>query len=125
MSIPEGCIASEGWSEVPNVSASLSDEAYAIWQAHEGKRSPWVSKLIEEGDSIMKKAESLDVRVGYLMGLLSSLMTEVRLANQGLKAEEYAERTLILLGQCLDALDGTVHYYYHTTDMIQDQLEMS
>lgn len=107
---------------MPNVSASLSDEAYAIWKDHEGKRSPWVSRLIVEGDQILKKNQALDVRVGYLMGLLSSAMTEIRLAKQGVKAEDYPERTLILLGQCLDVLDGTVHYYYHTTGMVKDEL---
>lgn len=110
---------------MPNVSASLSDEAYAIWQAHEGKRSPWVSKLIEEGDQIMARKEALSVRVGYLMGLLSSMMTELRLAKQGVKAEEYPERTLLLLGQCLEALEGTVHFHYHTQGMVDDQLDMS
>jgi len=107
---------------VPNVSASLSDEAYAIWKDHEGKRSPWVSKLIVEGDEIMQKKEALDVRVGYLLGLLSSAMTEIRLSKQGVEPQDYPERTLLLLEQCLDALDGTVHYYYHTTGMVKDEL---
>jgi len=98
---------------VPNVSASLSDEAYRVWMAHQGKKSPWVSKLIIEGETILAKNEALEIRVGYLMGLLSSMMTELKLSKQGVNEEEWAERTLLLLDQCMDALDGTVHYHYH------------
>ena len=112
---------------MPNVSASLSDEAYRVWMAHQGKKSPWVSKLIIEGETILAKNEALEIRVGYLMGLLSSMMTELKLSKQGVNEEEWAERTLLLLDQCMDALDGTVHMWTSCrsiVDVLTDSLEL-
>ena len=55
---------------MPNVSASLSDEAYAIWKAKEGKKSPWISELIVKGDLILLESEAKSLRIAHLQHLL-------------------------------------------------------
>lgn len=71
---------------MPNVSASLSDDAYRIWTAKEGKKSPWISKLIVQGDLILMESEAKSLRIAHLQGLISKIVLDLDLARGGVGA---------------------------------------
>lgn len=97
---------------MPNVSASLSDEAYRIWTEHEGKKSPWISELIEKGDSIMRLNMGLRAKVGHLQSLLAEAMTQLRTSRQGLTEEEWERNWILLWNQVGESLEGSIHRYH-------------
>lgn len=68
---------------MPNVSASLSDEAYAIWQSWEGKKSPRISSLIVKGDIILLESEAKSLRIAHLQHLLSQVCLDLDIARGG------------------------------------------
>ena len=97
---------------MPNVSASLSDEAYRLWTEHEGKKSPWISELIVKGDSIMKLNIAFRAKVGHLQALLAEAMQQLRSARQGLSDEEWERNWVLLWNQVGEALEGSIHRYH-------------
>lgn len=59
----------------------------------------------------MAKNEALDLRVNHLLGLLSNCMWELQLSKQGVSDEEWSERCVLIWNQCLEALEGTIHFH--------------
>ena len=95
---------------MPNVSASLSDEAYAIWKAKEGKKSPWISQLIVKGDVILLESEAKSLRIAHLQHLLSKIVLDLNLARGG--SEHYwTKDKRLLFNECLSQLEGTIHRF--------------
>lgn len=98
---------------MPNVSASLSDEAYEAWKAYPGKKSPWISELITESGTLVMKNEALNTRVGYLQGVISSMLTQLYLARGGWEHDNWSEEQVLFWNLCLDCLEGSIHYHNH------------
>ena len=99
---------------MPNISASLSDEAYAIFRDYPGKKSPWINDLILEGDDLFRKWKALDNRVGYLQGVISIIMTDLFLSRQGVEGHPLSLEQVLRWNQALDALDGTIMFHNHS-----------
>tara|TARA_Y100000114_G_scaffold153175_1_gene172677 strand:- start:483 stop:791 length:309 start_codon:yes stop_codon:yes gene_type:complete len=95
---------------MPNVSASLTDEAYAIWERKEGKKSPWVSELIVKGDSIMLESQAKSLRIAHLQGLLSRIVLDLDIARGG-HTHYWTEDKKLLFNECLTQLEGTIHRF--------------
>ena len=98
---------------MPNVSASLSDEAYEIWRSHEGKRSPWVSKLIVEGALILARNGALDLRIGSLQAIISDLLLDLLIDRQGEKDNPLSPEQVLLWNRAVESLSDSIHYYHH------------
>ncbi len=96
---------------MPNVSASLSDEAYAIWQAKEGKKSPWISSLIVKGDIILLESEAKSLRIAHLQHLLSQVCLDLDIARGGSETHYWTEKKKLLFNECLSQLEGTIHRF--------------
>jgi hypothetical protein len=96
---------------VPNISASLSDEAYAIFRDYPGKKSPWINDLILEGDDLFRKWKALDHRCGYLQGIIAELMMDLFISRQGLEDDSLTQERVLRWNQALDSLDGTIHFH--------------
>lgn len=95
---------------MPNVSASLSDEAYAIWKAKEGKKSPWISELIVKGDMILLESEAKSLRIAHLQHLLSRVCLDLDIARGGSK-HYWTQEKRVLFNECLAQLEGTIHRF--------------
>lgn len=97
---------------MPNVSASLSEEAYRIWQEHDGKKSPWISELIMQGDGIMRLNEAFRAKVGHLQALLAEALMQLYSMRQGLSDEEWQREWILLWNQAGEALEGSIHRFH-------------
>lgn len=95
---------------MPNVSASLSDQAYAIWKTKEGKKSPWISELIVKGDLILMASEAKSLRIAHLQHLLSRIVLDLDLSRGGDKHYWTTDKKL-LFNECLNQLEGTIHRF--------------
>lgn len=95
---------------MPNVSASLSDEAYAIWKAKEGKKSPWISSLIVKGDLIMMESEAKSLRIAHLQHLLSRVCLDLDISRGG-SGHYWTTEKRLLFNECLAQLEGTIHRF--------------
>lgn len=107
---------------MPNISASISDEAYQIWREYPGKKSPWINDLILEGDDLFRRWKALDLRCGYLQGIISSLMMELFVARGGLEGYIPSEMQVESWNKALESLDGTIHFHhFQFLEDVQDQ----
>ena len=96
---------------MPNVSASLSDEAYTIWKAKEGKKSPWISELIVKGDLILLESEAKSLRIAHLQHLLSQVCLDLDIARGGSESHYWTKEKKLLFNECLNQLEGTIHRF--------------
>ncbi len=96
---------------MPNVSASLSDEAYAIWQSWEGKKSPRISSLIVKGDVILLESEAKSLRIAHLQHLLSQVCLDLDIARGGSETHYWTKKKKLLFNECLYQLEGTIHRF--------------
>jgi hypothetical protein len=101
---------------MPNVSASLSDEAYIIWRDHQGNKSQWISDLVINNSTYPARVEALNRRIDVCFGLLAESFRHVN-AFRGGSADDITDKHALLLQQkILDQLEGTLHYFIATRD---------
>lgn len=105
---------------MPNVSASLSDQAYEIWKAQEGKKSPWISSLIVEGVTILAKNQALDLRVGNLQALVAELLLDLYVSRGGLEDQKWSEEQVLLWNKAVESLNDSIHRYHFQVKELDD-----